>query len=304
LRLLTVASGLGAGDARTAEAPAALMAAGLGARLAALGYDVDRHHLPLSRSDSPSAADEKHAAISDICRAVAGEAADAIASGERMLVLGGDHSIAAGTWAGAARALRHRGPIGLVWIDAHMDAHTPATTPSGNWHGMPIAHLLGEGDAELAALAGDGPALEANAVSIVGVRSYEPDEAALLTRLGVRVIGMDEIVRRGLPAVMSDALAIARRASAGFGISLDIDAIDPLAAPGVGTPVAGGITPADLRAALAGIAAALDCLGLEVVELNPARDIGHRTRDLVLALIEHAFATADLAGRAFPAAAE
>jgi arginase len=203
------------------------------------------------------------------------------------VVIGGDHSCAIGTWKGIARALAPRGPLGLVWIDAHMDAHTPETSPSGMLHGMPLACLLGHGDPRLALE--PAAALDPGRLCLVGVRSFESGEASLLERLGVRVFRMREIERRGLAPVMAEALAIARNGSGGYGVSLDLDAIDPRDAPGVGTAVRHGIRAAELRELFGRLAQdpALDAL--EIAEYNPARDRGGATArligDIVLSLL-------------------
>src|SRR5918996_395349 len=157
--------------------------------------------------------------------------------GRLPCVVGGDHSCAGGTWTGVARTLP--GKLGLVWIDAHMDSHTPATTHTGRLHGMPLAWLLGQSDDALYGLsAGVGAPQH---VALIGVRSYEPEEKQRLDRLGVRVFHIEEVHRRGLETVAAEALAIAARGTSGFGVSIDLDAVTPDDAPGVGTPVADGI---------------------------------------------------------------
>jgi ornithine--oxo-acid transaminase len=187
------------------------------------------------------------------------------------LVLGGDHSCAIGTWSGVSEAVRARGPLGLIWIDAHMDAHTPATSPSGALHGMPLACLLGHGEASLVTLM-KGHSLDPRHVCVVGVRSFETDEAELLSRLGVRVFSMDEIDQRGLGQVMSDAHAIATHGTAGFGITIDLDVIDPAEAPGVGTPVPWGLESAALAHALAAVSGDPRLVAAEIAEYNPRAD--------------------------------
>lgn len=213
----------------------------------------------------------------------------AVTSGSPFLVLGGDHAIAMGTWSGVARAIRPRGSLGLIWIDAHMDAHTPATTPSGNWHGMPVAHLLGHGVGTLTHLAGSRPAIRPEHMCVLGVRSYEAPEAALLRRLGVRVIGQTEIDRIGLDAALRIALEVVRRGTAGFGVSLDLDAIDPMEAPGVGTPVAKGLHGHDLSRAVRDAARLPGFAGLELVEYNPDRDTSGRTAAVAVDLASSVF---------------
>jgi arginase len=198
------------------------------------------------------------------------------------VVLGGDHSCALGTWAGIGRA---RGPLGLVWIDAHMDAHTPQTTPSGMLHGMPLACLLGYGDPRLTAVA-DGVRLDPRRVCLVGVRSYEAGEAALLARLGVRVFFMDEVTRRGLRPVLAEALSLAGREARAIGLSLDLDAIDPRDAPGVGCPVGAGIRARELLPALSLVARERRLAGVEIAEYNPCLDRRGATARLIGDLLE------------------
>ncbi len=203
VEILGAASGHGAPDPRCADAPAALRAAGLLARLRAAGIDatwrttvrptVANARLPLT-------------AVAQIGCDLARHAGDSVSRGCLPLVLGGDHSCAIGTWKGIAGAMP--GPLGLIWIDAHMDAHTPETTESGKLHGMPLACVLGYGDPALTGIAG-GARLAPEHVCLIGVRSFEKGEAALLRRLGVRVYPMREIKERGLDSVLREARELA-----------------------------------------------------------------------------------------------
>lgn len=220
------------------------------------------------------------AAVSAVTERLARRIDELVSRGRLPLVLGGDHSCAIGTWKGIARALAPRGPLGLVWIDAHMDAHTPETTPSGMLHGMPLACLLGHGDPRLTAIA-DGARLDPRRVCLIGVRSFETGEAALLERLGVRAFLMHEVAQRGLSAVLAEALTIARDGAGGYGISLDLDALDPREAPGVGTPVPGGIRAFALRRALARLADDPALAALEIAEYNPHHDRRGATARLI-----------------------
>jgi arginase len=206
--------------------------------------------------------------------------------GHFPLVVGGDHSCAIGTWSGVHRALANHGPVGLIWIDAHMDSHTFATTPSGQIHGMPLACLLGHGETALTRIGGAEAKLRPEQVCLIGVRSYEAGEAALLHRLGVRVYDMDEIRRRGLAEVFEEALAIVRQGTAGFGVSVDLDALDPGEEPGVGTPVAGGLRRAELADALSHLRGDPAFVAMEIVEYNPRRDRRHATADAAGALLD------------------
>jgi ornithine--oxo-acid transaminase len=229
--------------------------------------------------------DEPLQAVHGVCRRLAQRTRAIVAHGGLPVVVGGDHSCAIGTWKGVASALRARGPLGLIWIDAHMDAHTPQTTPSGALHGMPLACLLGHGDPRLTALGG-GITLQPQYVCLIGVRSFETSEAALLRRLGVRVFFIHEVARRGLAAVMREALAIATTGTAAFGVTLDLDALDPRDAPGVNTPVADGIRSLELAAALKCVSAYPALAAIEIAEYNPGRDRDGRTAAVVTQLLD------------------
>jgi len=277
--VIGVASGIGAPDRRCGEGPPRLIAGGLLERLTARGADVviqailRPHYLTLYR------------AISDLSIRLAREVALVLESGRFPLVLGGDHSCAIGTWSGVASALARRGSLGLVWIDAHMDSHTRATSWSGMPHGMPLAALLGYGEAkavtaQVASTVTEGT-LDPRHVSLVGIRSYEPAEAELLDRLGVRIFDQRQVDARGIESVLDEAVAVARTATGGYGISLDLDAVDPQEAPGVGTAVAGGVPARPLTAALAACCGDESLAALEIVEYNPHRDRHGRTAQLV-----------------------
>lgn len=170
-----------------------------------------------------------------------------------------------------ARGARCR-DLGLLWIDAHLDSHTPQTSHTGLIYGMPLAVLLGHGDPAFTECLNPGPKVLPQHVCVFGARSYEPEERALLDRIGVRVIGTAEIAQRGLAAAMREALDIVSRASGGFGITLDMDALDPRDAPGVGTPAPGGLRAAELIDELEQVSGEGSLRALEICEYNPARD--------------------------------
>ena len=236
-------------------------------------------HVPRAQQDTPL-----HA-VASISSQLAEEVEAVLHAGNFPLVVGGDHSCAIGTWSGAHHALADRGPIGLIWIDAHMDSHTFATTPSGQIHGMPLACLLGYGDAALTTIDGAEAKLHPEHVCLIGVRSFEAGEAALLHQLGVRVFDMGEVRRRGLAEVFDEALAIARQGTAGFGVSVDLDALDPEEEPGVGTPVPGGLHRTELAAALSRLRGDPAFVAMEIVEYNPRRDRKHATANAAGALV-------------------
>lgn len=219
-------------------------------------------------------------ALHALLLALAEQTALAVSGGKHVLVVGGDHSGAAAVWRGVGRALGEA--PGLIWFDAHLDAHIPDSSPSGNRHGMPLAALLGEGEAELVDI--PGPALNPARLVVIGVRNYEPAEHELLTRHGVRIYMMDEVRRRGLPEVFAEARTLV--ADGPWGISLDVDVIDPLAAPGVSTPASGGLREDELVQALRGVFRNRQFVGLEIAEFNPLHDAGSKTAELLLSLIE------------------
>ena len=181
--------------------------------------------------------------ISNACEQLAAEVEAILTAGELPLVLGGDHSIAIGSFAGAASYFKKQEQtLGLIWFDAHADMNTPDSTPSGNIHGMPLATLLGYGTPELINVAGFAPKLDPQLVAHVGARDIDPGERDLINKLGVRFFTMREIDERGMRACMDEAIAIASRGTAGYAVTFDVDALDPGDAPGSGTLVRGGLT--------------------------------------------------------------
>jgi arginase len=261
--MIGAAWGLGGADPGCAEAPAALVPL-LAQRLAACGVAATAGLI----LEPPPGERRKQYAVSRLCSQLAAAVAEARRRGRLPCVIGGDHSCAGGTWTGVARTLN--GGLGLIWVDAHMDSHTPATSHTGRLHGMPLAWLLGEDDHPLYGL-GAG-VLEPRHVCLVGVRSYEKEEDERLRRLGVRVIFMDEVRERGVDAVLDEALDIATAGTAAFGVSIDLDVVTPEEAPNVGTPVAGGVTGAGLAHALEQVAGRPALAGIELVEYSPRLD--------------------------------
>jgi arginase len=223
-------------------------------------------HLPGSRPAEPLPA------ISGLCSGLAKQVGDALRRGHFPLVLGGDHSCAIGTWSGIAAATAGNGNLGLLWIDAHMDSHTFSTTPSGAIHGMPLACLLGHGAPELTRIGMTAAKLRPENVCLLGVRSYEAGEAALLKELGVRVYGMAEIRERGFDAVFTEALERVQADTAGFGVSLDLDVLDPAEEAGVGSPAPDGIFKHELALAFRKLHRNPRFLAMEIVEYNPYLD--------------------------------
>jgi arginase len=288
--VLGVPLGFGCGTAGVDLGPAAMRVARLTQRIARLGYEVrDMGDLRVEQPSEQCATTDRAKYLPEIaaaCEQVAAEVQKILRAGELPVVLGGDHSIAAGTVAGVQAVARERGEqIGLVWFDAHADMNTPESSTSGNVHGMPLAALLGHGARELTHVAGFAPKLDPRYCAHVGARDLDPAERELIKRLGLRFFTMREIDERGMSAVMDDAIEIARRAPAGYHVTLDVDALDPGDAPGSGTVVRGGLTYREAHLAMEKIAEAGGMLSLEVVEINTALDINNRTAELGVELI-------------------
>jgi len=217
------------------------------------------------------------AAIAELCERLAIRVEEVLRVGGFPVVVGGDHSCAIGTWSGVRRWLDGRGPLGLIWIDAHMDSHTFATTPSRALNGMPLACLLGYGEKDLTGVAGAEPKLHPAHVCLLGTRSFEGGEAAFLDKLGVRVIGMEEICRHGMKKALAEARMIASNGTAGYGLSVDLDVLDPLEESGVGSPEPAGLLCGELEQALRQLRGDPALLAMEIAEYNPHYDRGRRT---------------------------
>lgn len=282
LSLLAAACGAGANDPGCADGPETVLSGDLKRWCRLRGVEVN-----ISSAIEPAHAAGRTAVevVAEVCHRLARQVRGLVVSGNRFVVLGGDHSCAIGTWSGARDALKGRGPLSLLWIDAHMDSHTPATSPSGNLHGMPLAGLLGFGPRALTGMTGPGPVLHPARVCLIGVRSYEEAERRLLAHLGVKVFFMDDVRRRGLAAVMDEAFALVSRGSAHFGVSVDLDALDPKEAPGVSLPVPGGLHAGELVETVQALAARRGFLGLEIAEFNPRHDRFSITAHIVRYLI-------------------
>jgi arginase len=268
--------------------PSAMRAAGLEDRLVGLGYEVqDRGNVASPEPEATAVHDERARFLPQIkaaCERIAGLVAEASRAGETPLVLGGDHSVALGTLGGLASV---HGPGGVLWIDAHSDANTPETSPTGNVHGMPLAAALG--------LAGGGfeseswplPALDPRRVALIGAREIDEGERKLLREVGIRVFTMSEIDRIGIERAVREALD--RIAGGGFvHVSLDMDVLDPVVAPGVGTPVRGGLTYREAHLALELVAESRLAGSLEVVEVNPILDRENTTALTAVELVASA----------------
>jgi arginase len=281
---------LGAGRRGVDMGPSAVRLAGLNAKVGELGYAVeDLGNIavvqPESVDEGPSRA-RYLAEIQRTCETLAAMVERTADDGKFPLVLGGDHSIAVGTVSGLSRHYqKQQQKIGLIWIDAHADMNTPETSPSGNIHGMPLACCIGLGPAELSNIYGYSPKVAPENVAIVGLRSVDAQERLNVQRAGVRAYTMRDVDERGLRAVMQEAIEVATSGTAGFHLSFDMDSVDPDEAPGVGTPVRGGLTYREAHLALEVICDCDSLKGLEVVEVNPVIDQANRTAILAVELV-------------------
>jgi arginase len=274
--------------------PSALRVAGLATKLEALGYSVtDRGNVAVPVAEIADRGDDRARFLNAIAKSdelVAGYVSEALKRHATPLVVGGDHSVAAGSVAGVAHHFRAQGQtIGLIWIDAHPDINTPQTSNSGNVHGMPLAALLGMGPEALSHLLGWSPKVLAQHAALVGVRDVDHAERENIRRAGVTVFTMRDIDELGLRAVMEKAIYIASAGTAGYHVSMDMDWVDPEEAPGVGTPVPGGATYREAHLAMEILADHGGILSFELVEVNPILDERNRTADLATELICSAF---------------
>ncbi len=282
IRIIGVPMDLGASRRGVDMGPSALRVAGLQARIKTLGHQVeDIGNIPVKQAEEQHYGEKRAkylAEISDTCKELAATVQKSLEEGFTPLVLGGDHSIAVGTMSGvAAHYHKDKKQVGYVWLDAHGDMNTPETSPSGNVHGMPLASVMGYGPAELVELLGFKPKVEPQNLVIVGVRDLDSQEKKLVKKSGVHVFTMRDIDERGMREVMSETLKFATDDTSGIAVSLDMDFVDPMDAPGVGTPVRGGVTYREAHLAMEMIADSEAMASLEVVEINPVIDEHNRT---------------------------
>ncbi|HEX7332444.1 MAG TPA: arginase [Pyrinomonadaceae bacterium] len=288
--MLGVPLGYGASMAGVDMGPAALRVARLHQRIARLGYSIeDLGDMRLERPKTfPDVNDKlKYVCeISNACEQLAKEVEAILEAKQLPLILGGDHSIAIGSFAGVASHYKKKDQtVGLLWFDAHADINTPETTPSGNIHGMPLAVLLGYGAPELTNVGGFAPKLDPKLCVHVGARDIDVDERELIKKLGIRFFTMREIDERGMNACMDEAIAIASRGTGGYSVTFDIDVLDPGDAPGSGTLVRGGLTYREAHLGMEKVAEAGGMRMLEIVEINTALDVNNKTAELGVELI-------------------
>jgi len=294
IRVIGVPLDLGQSRRGVDMGPSAVRVAGLQARLEELGHAVeDGGNVAVAIAEQKKAGNPHAKYLNEItatCTKLAELVVKTLEAGETPVVLGGDHSVGAGTVSGVAQFCRRQSKkIGLIWIDAHTDINTPETSPSGNVHGMPLAAIMGLGPPELANIFNFSPKVSPENCVLVGVRDIDAVEKENVRRAGIGVYTMRDIDERGMRTVMEEALRAAGRDTVGYHVSLDMDWVDPEDAPGVGTPVRGGATYREAHLAMEIIADHGRLLSFEVVEVNPVIDEHNRTADLAVELTLSAF---------------
>jgi arginase len=294
VHIIGVPLDLGGGRRGVDMGPSAVRIAGLGERLSGLGLQVrDEGNLesPIQETLEPGDPKQKYLApIAVVCQALHDRALAALRGGGTPVVLGGDHSLGAGSVAATAAHARERGgEIGLLWVDAHGDMNTPETTLSGNVHGMPLAALLGGNPAALAQVGGFAPKVRPEHTVLIGVRNLDEREKKAVRASGVHVFTMKDIDRQGIAAVTEQAIALASAGTLGLHVSFDVDVCDPAIAPGVGTPVKGGLDYREAHMLLEMVSDAGLLLALDLVEVNPVLDVQNATAVLAAELAASAF---------------
>jgi arginase len=286
IHIIGVPLDLGGGRRGVDMGPSAFRIAGLGDRIAALGYPtVDKGDLAAPIPETQKQRDERKKYINDIAKVCQKLYQTSLASfdeGAMPVVLGGDHSLAAGSVAAAAEWAKKTSdqPIGLLWVDAHGDMNTPATSLSGNVHGMPLAALLGSEPAELAKIGTLSPKVLPAHTVIIGVRNLDEREKISVRDSHVHVFTMKDIDRQGIAAILEQAISFAGNGTAGIHVSFDMDVCDPLIAPGVGTPVKGGLDYREAHMVMEMVADSGLLMSLDLVEVNPTLDLRNTTAQL------------------------
>jgi arginase len=290
ISIIGVPLDLGASRRGVDMGPSAIRHAGLEKRLEVIGYEiVDHGDIIVNRPDVCQAEGESLKYLNEITRVnkeLCQRVNEAMGQGQFPLVLGGDHSIAIGTIAGV---LQHKKKLGLLWFDAHGDINTVESSPSGNIHGMSVAVSLGRGHEQLRAIGGVTAQLDPAKIVMIGIRDLDPGEKVLLKELGVTVFTMHEIDIMGMAKVMAEAIRIVSEDTDGIHVSFDMDVIDPLHAPGVGTPVVGGLTYRESHLAMELVSSANIVTSAEFAEVNTVLDNKNQTAKLAVALIGSLF---------------
>jgi arginase len=293
IKIIGVPMDLGASRRGTDMGPSALRIAGLGAAIENLGYThALEEDISVPAMETRPVEDSKarfKPQILSVCTELAARVKELLDAGDFPLVLGGDHSIAMGTVSGASAHFRARGEeMGLIWFDAHGDMNVPGSSPSGNIHGMPLAHLLGRGDPDLAGIMGFSPKLNPEKVVLIGIRDIDAAEKKIILESGINVFTMRDIDELGMARVARKTMDIVTSGTAGFHVSFDVDGCDPSVIPGSGTLVQGGVRYREAHLLMEYCADSCMLTSMEVVELNPFVDHGNVSAERALEMITSA----------------
>lgn len=289
VKVIGVPLDLGAGRRGVDMGPSAMRAARLQAVLQSLGHDVDDlGNIAGVEPEERRVKDPKLRYLDEVllvCKRLASKVTKVMSTGDFPVILGGDHSLAIGTWAGLAAVGRNEG---LIWIDAHGDFNTPETSPSGNIHGMPLSAIVGVGDDRLTTLGGSKPKVDPKRVALVGIRDLDPEERKLVADSGIAYYTMRDVDERGIRTVIEEAIGIATKGGRRMHVSFDVDVMDPAYALGTGTPSPGGLTYREAHLAMEMVADSGQLQSLEMVEVNPLLDDQNKTGELAVGLIASA----------------
>lgn len=294
VHIIGVPMDLGAGRRGVDMGPSAIRIAGLGNRLHDLGYHVtDGGDLSIKTQEEQRIRDQRAKYLPEIARAVtvlSGKVDTIMERGQFPLILGGDHSISVGTISGLAlHAKRHKKKLGVLWIDAHADFNTPESSPSGNIHGMPLAICAGLGPGALRDVGGKFRKVDPRNIGIIGLRDLDTEERKNIVRYGVNIYSMEQIDRFGVHKVMRKVLDRIGKNVDELHVSFDLDSVDPVYAPGVGTPVKGGLDYREAHLIMEMIAESGKMSSLELVEVNPIIDVRNQSAEFAVELVESAF---------------
>lgn len=294
IRLFGVPMDLGAGRRGVDMGPSAIRLAGIREGLANLGHEVaDDGNLGVPSPESQETGDPHArylALIYHVCNRLRLRVMRALAAGETPLIMGGDHSIAVGSVSGVSEFYRGRQEkIGIVWVDAHADMNTPQISPSGNVHGMPLACILGMGPERLVEMGGFAPKVDRDKVALIGLRNLDEREKALVRQSGVHAYTMRDLDERGMRAIAAEAIEYVTAGTAGFHLSFDLDGMDPNVAPGVGTPVKGGINWREAHLLMEMVSDSGRMTSMEITELNPILDVRNESGRVAVDMALSAF---------------
>lgn len=285
---------LGAGRRGVDMGPSAIRIAGVSDALRGLGYEVFDDGdvaVPAPETREPGDPSARYLdPIYHVCNRLRLRVRRTLEQGDVPVVLGGDHSIAIGTFSGVSEHFHERGErLGLIWVDAHGDMNTPESSPSGNIHGMPLATLLGIGHPRLVEMGGFAPKVRRDHVCLIGIRDIDDSERAIIRESGVHAYTMRDVDERGMRDIMNEAIGFATAGTAGFHMSFDLDGMDPRDVPGTGTPVKGGISWREANLLMEMVSDTGQMRSLEVTELNPILDVRNQSGEVAVDVICSAF---------------